>query len=405
MTEAALDTRSAPAFGRLQPQTPDALLALIGLHRADPRPSKIDLGVGVYRDETGATPVMQAIGEAEIILRRRQTTKAYLGAEGNQGFIAALAPVALGPALAASPLVRGVQTPGGTGALRLGAELLARAAPAARVWIGTPTWPNHAPIFREAGLDVREHPYFDRVSGEVEFESMLAALEEAAPGDILLVHGCCHNPTGADLSPAQWEALAEFIAARGIIPFADLAYQGLGDGLEADAAGTRLLFEKCPEALLAYSCDKNFALYRERVGALWVQAENDAAAALAFDNMLVLARSLWSMPPDHGAETVRLVLDEAHLRTAWLDELDAMRDRINGLRIALADAEPRLAAIGLQRGLFAMLPIDQTIVERLRADHGIYLAGSGRINVAGLTRRNIGSFVAALGHYLGQPQT
>lgn len=392
--------RSTAMFSTLERQPPDALLAVIGLHRADPRTDKIDLGVGVYRDATGATPVMRAIKAAEARLLAEQQSKGYLGAEGDQRFTDLLAPIALGAALAADHRVTGIQTPGGTGALRLAAELIARTNNAPTIWIGTPTWPNHAPIFREAGLAVRTHRYFDAARSDVDFDAFVTALGEAAAGDVVLLHGCCHNPTGTAFSDDQWMELAVLIAARGLVPLIDLAYQGLGQGLEEDAFGARSVLAAVPEALIAYSCDKNFALYRERVGALWVQAATSAAAVPVRETMLVLARSLWSMPPDHGAAAVRLILDDPILVSDWRDELDGMSLRLRGLRVTLGTAHPQLRFIARQQGLFALLPIDRTAVAALRADHGIYMPDSGRINIAGLNDASCKRFVAALAPYL-----
>lgn len=384
----------------LRPQPADALLALIGMHRQDPRADKIDVGVGVYRDANGATPVMRAVKAAEARLLAEQTTKAYLGPEGDARHTELLATIAFGAERAASPRLTGVQTPGGTGALRLGAELIARAAPGARVWMGSPTWPNHGPIFMESGLKVESHAYFDAAALDLDFPAMMTALGRASRGDIVLLHGCCHNPTGTGLSPAQWHLLAALLAGNGLIPFIDLAYQGLGDGLDEDAAGLRILIDAVPEALVAYSCDKNFGLYRERVGALWVLGRSAASVKPIRDNMLVLARSLWSMPPDHGAAIVRVILDDPALRADWLAELEEMRQRICMLRSAVAAAHPRLEPIGRQRGMFAMLPISAAAVVELRERHGIYMAGSGRINVAGLQEETIAPFIAALTGYL-----
>jgi len=387
---------AASTFDGLSSVSADALLGLIALYRADARPEKIDLGVGVFRDDGGATPIMAAVKDAEAELHRSQASKSYLGAEGDIRYAELLAEVVLGPDLAASPRLAGVQTPGGTGALRLGAELLKRARADATVWIGEPTWPNHGPIFLEAGLKVRGHSFYDIKHATIAFDAMLAELEAARPGDVVLLHGCCHNPSGATLDAQQWQAVAHLCERKGLIPFVDLAYQGLGDSLEEDAAATRALFAALPTVLLAYSCDKNFGLYRERVGALWVQTSNAAANALVLGNMLALARSLWSMPPDHGAATVRTILDNDVLRADWATELETMRKRINGLRTALAAAHPALAYIGEQRGMFAMLPIAPDVVAALRADRGIYMAGNGRINIAGLTHDNIPHFVAGL---------
>lgn len=399
MTTAPIDAQT-DIFATLRLQPADALLALIGMHRADPRPDKIDVGVGVYRDSAGATPVFRAVKAAEAALVRDQPTKAYIGPEGDARFTDLLAPIVFGAALAGSDRLTGVQTPGGTGALRLGADLLGRAGLSGRVWIGTPTWPNHGPIFEAAGLTIVPHAYYDRATSTLDFAAMMTDLRSAARGDVVLLHGCCHNPTGTGFSVARWRELAEVFAARGIVPFIDLAYQGLGDGLEADAAGTRIVLDAVPEALIAYSCDKNFGLYRERVGAFWALSASAGAVPAVRGNLLVLARSLWSMPPDHGAAVVRLILESPELTDIWLAELEEMRVRVGTLRTALAAAEPRLATIADQRGLFAILPIDRIAVAALREQHGIYMADSGRINVAGLHADTIARFAAALSPFL-----
>jgi aromatic-amino-acid transaminase len=403
MTQAGFNIQAPAledAFNALTPQPADALLGLIALYRNDSRAEKIDLGVGVFRTDAGDTPVMRSVKAAEAILLKEQTSKSYLGAEGDAVYAHLLAEVAFGPELARSPRITGVQTPGGTGALRLGAELLQRARPHATVWIGAPTWPNHGPIFAEAGLSVQSHRFYDVVSARIDFDAMLEDLEQAKSGDILLLHGCCHNPTGASLSAQQWQIIADLCEQKNLIPFIDLAYQGLGDGLEEDAAATRALFNALPSAVLAYSCDKNFGLYRERVGALWVQVASEGSAAVVRGNMLSLARSIWSMPPDHGAAIVRTILEQDDLRADWLLELTEMRERVNSLRQALAVAHPRLTFIGGQRGMFAMLPIGADAIGVLRSDHGIYMAGNGRINIAGLTLRTIPTFVAGLTPHL-----
>lgn len=402
MTDLAFAERPAAldAFGALAPQAPDALLGLIALYRDDSRAEKIDLGVGVFRDDAGLTAVMRAVKAAEAILLREQETKSYLGPEGDIGYAELLANVALGRELARSPRIVGVQTPGGTGALRLGAELLRRALPGARIWIGSPTWPNHAPIFQEAGLQPRAHRFYDVASAQFDLAAMLEDLKAAAEGDVLLLHGCCHNPTGASLSTEQWQSITDFCAVKGVIPFIDLAYQGLGDGLDEDAWASRALFEALPNALLAYSCDKNFGLYRERVGALWVQSAYAEQSEPVRGNMLALARSIWSMPPDHGAAIVRTILERDDLRNDWMAELAEMRDRINMLRQLVAQSHPGLAFIGAQRGMFAMLPIDKDAVISLRAEQAIYMAGNARINIAGLSEQNMSNFVAGLAPHL-----
>lgn len=407
MTDMLLAERPSAmvGFGALASQAPDALLGLIALYRDDPRVEKIDLGVGVFRDDAGRTPVMRAVKAAEAILLAEQGSKSYLGAEGDVGYAELLAEVALGSELARSPRIVGVQTPGGTGALRLGAELLARALPDATIWIGSPTWPNHAPIFTEAGLKPRAHRFYDMASAQVDFAAMLEDLNAAVAGDVLLLHGCCHNPTGASLSSEQWQGVSDICARKGIIPFIDLAYQGLGDGLDEDATATRAVFDTLPNVLLAYSCDKNFGLYRERVGALWVQSGSAEESGLVRGNMLALARSLWSMPPDHGAAIVRTILERADLRADWIAELAEMRDRINMLRQMLAQSHRGLAFIGAQRGMFAMLPIDKDAVIALRREQAIYMAGNARINIAGLSAGNMSHFVAGLLPHLPEQET
>lgn len=392
--------RADDCFRRLTNVPADALLGLIALYRADGRPEKIDLGVGVFRDDDGATPVMRAVKSAETDLLAAQGSKAYLGAEGDARYTELLAELALGPELARSPRLTGVQTPGGTGALRLGAELIRRASPGATVWIGEPTWPNHGPIFVEAGLRVQAHRFYDVPAAAVDIAAMIEDLEAAAPGDVVLLHGCCHNPTGAELTTDEWRALAALCDRKGLIPFVDLAYQGLGNDLDADASATRMLFSALPSTILAYSCNKNFGLYRERVGALWIQGSSGADIGAIRGNMLALARSLWSMPPDHGAAIVRIILESAELRADWQAELEAMRQRINGLRYAAAAAHPALAFIGEQRGMFAMLPLAPEAVAALRAERGIYMAGNGRINIAGLTKANLPDFVAGVAPHL-----
>ncbi len=391
-------------FQTLTPQPPDGLLTLIGLFRDDPRNSKIDLGVGTYRNVAGITPVMEAVKAAERILLDGQQTKGYLGPEGDQRFVKLLAPVAFGAADAHAGRLVGVQTPGGSGALRLGGELIAAARPGATIWLGTPTWPNHRPVLEAAGLTVAEYRYFDPATQTLCFDDTMAALSAANPGDVVLLHGCCHNPTGTELDPAQWDAVAQLVAERGLLPFIDLAYQGLGEGLDADAYGTRRVLTAAEEALVAYSCDKNFGLYRERTGALFALARDADAASVVFGNMLTLARVNWSMPPDHGAAAVRIVLDSPELSRLWRTELEAMCRRINTVRTALADAEPRLAFLSRQRGMFSQLPITPETVATLRRDHGIYMAGSGRINLAGLQVADAGIFVHALRAVDGLPQ-
>lgn len=397
-TLGSLDTRGV--FGRLEWTAPDALLALIGQYRSDPRPGKLDLGVGVYRDEGGATPIMAAVKEAERMLVDGQRTKSYLAPEGDARFVELLAEIVFGQGHPHDACLTGVQTPGGTGALRMAAELVARANPSATVWIGDPSWPNHAPIFQSAGLETRAHAFFDRATQSVRFDALMDELEATRPGDVLLLHGCCHNPTGAKFEPGQWNAIAALAVRRGLLPIIDLAYQGLGDGLDEDAASTRLFVEQLQEVLVAYSCDKNFGLYRERTGVLWAKADNADWAAKVRSNMLSLARANWSMPPDHGAAIVRLILDHDELRADWQEELGLMRKRILSLRHALSQRHSSLAPLSSQSGMFALLPIDREAVAYLREAHGIYMTADARINIAGLSTERIDDFVIALEQFL-----
>jgi aromatic-amino-acid transaminase len=380
---------------RLAPQAPDPLLALIGLFAADPRPGKIDVGVGVFRDGAGNTPILKCVKIAEQTLLDTQTTKAYLGSQGDERFVALIRPIVFGSADPGGRMI-GLQTPGGCGALRLGAELVARANPKARIFVGEPTWPNHQPLIGTAGIEQVAYPYYRKGDDGILFDEMMSALGTAEAGDLVLLHGCCHNPAGADLSRSEWEAVAELIARRGLVPFVDLAYQGFGDGLEADACGTRLVVEAAEQALIAQSCDKNFSCYRDRLGSLFVKGSSVAGAEAAFGNLMMLARTMWSMPPDHPAAVARIVLDDPELRALWESEVDIMGGRIRAIRGRLAAADPRLAYIGGQKGMFSMLPLTPQQVLELREEQGIYMAGSGRFNVVGLADAEVERFAGMI---------
>lgn len=384
-------------FSQFEDPAPDTILHLAKLFAADPRPGRIDLGVGVFRDDRGVTPVMRAVKAAELQLQATQASKSYLAPEGDMGFVAALAPIVLGDALAASDRVQGLQTPGGTGALCVALQLVKRANPAARVWLSTPTWANHRPMVVAAGLEPLAHPFFDQGAQALLFDEMLAALRAAHAGDLVLLQACCHNPTGARLDLGQWGAVADLLLETGAVPLIDLAYQGLGDGLDEDAAGARLLLERVPEALLAYSCDKNFGLYRDRVGAVWVQGATAQETGRARGQALAAVRAMWSMPPDHGAAVVRMILENEALRADWRAELDSMCARINSLRQAVAGADPGLAFMGRQTGMFSLLPTTVEQVEALRRDHAIYVVPPGRMNIAGLQMDEVARLVTALG--------
>ena len=387
------------------PQQPaDALLALIKLHNDDPRSDKIDLGVGVYRTGQGQTPVFGAIKEAERRLVATQDSKAYLGPEGALDFVTGLMPYIFG---AANPdmngRIEGMQTPGGTGSLRL-ALAMVKKAEVPVVWMGTPSWPNHAQICADLGLAMNSFSHAT-AEGTANMVALRAAIAEAQEGDCFLLHGCCHNPTGIDYSNQDWDEIAGLFAGKKLLPLLDLAYQGLGRGMEEDAYGVRRVLAQVPEAIVAYSCDKNFGLYRDRTGALYVMMAEPGQLKAAMSNGHALARANWSQPPDHGAAAAQIVMEDAALTSQWLDELDTMRARIRQVRARLAAAGKvggvDLTPIGQQHGLFSLIPFTSEQVQAMREQHGIYFAGSGRINVAGLTTGNIDQFIAAVAAVTG----
>ena len=379
----------------LEPVAEDSLIGLIALVNADPRPDKIDVGVGVFRDGVGNTPILKVMKEAELRLNATQVTKAYLGSAGDKRFAELLRPILLGHH-ADDDRILGLQTPGGCGALRLGFELIAKVSPGARVLVGTPTWPNHPPIINAVGLSVEEYPYYERGQGIIRFEDMIAALQSAEPGDVALLHGCCHNPTGADLSEDQWREVVRVVCDRGLTPLIDIAYQGFGRGLDEDAFGVRLMLDACDEVIVAQSCDKNFGVYRDRVGSLWIKTGSQSSTRIAMAHVHQTAREMWSMPPDHGAACAHIILEDPELHARWLVELKGMRDRINFVRQRIAAADPRLAFIGRQYGMFSMLPLSVEQVMKLRTDHAIYRAASGRFNVVGMGDDQLDRFIAAV---------
>ena len=389
---------------RLAPQSPDALLALIKLHAADPRADKIDLGVGVYRTGQGATPVFGAIKAAEQVLVDTQDSKSYLGPEGDVGFVNALMPYVFGSDATMGGRIQGMQTPGGTGAVRLAVAMAAKMG-LTKLHMGTPSWPNHAQIINDVGIawEAFDHANPD---GTANLEAVLGAIRGAGEGEGVLLHACCHNPTGIDYDADAWEAIGDAFVESGAFPIIDSAYQGLGHGMEEDAVGMRSVLAKVPEAFIAYSCDKNFGMYRDRVGAFYILSENGGEVLdKAFSNANALARASWSMPPDHGAAAVRVILRDPTMTAQWLDELDQMRERMRQVRAKLAGAgvagSVDMAPLGRQNGLFSIVPVTGEQVVQLREEHGIYMAGSGRINVAGLTMDNIDKFIGAIAAVTG----
>lgn len=381
-------------LGDLKDQPADKIIALIQAYREDPRPAKVDLGVGVYRNAEGVTPVMRAVKAAEKRLWEQETTKAYTGLAGEPDFHHAMADLVLADTVGRERLAFAA-TPGGTGAIRQGAELIRMAAPGAAIWLSAPTWPNHPSILKYLGIPVREYRYFDEESRSVDFSGMLADLEGAAPGDVVLLHGCCHNPTGANLNGPQWEELADLMLSRGAIPFVDIAYQGFGDGLEDDAGGVRLLASRFPEMLVAASCSKNFGIYRERTGILMALAGDTATQKLAQSNLTFLNRQNYSFPPDHGARLVTMILTDPGLRADWMAELEAVRRGMLDLRRQLADTlrdmtgSDRFAFIAQHRGMFSRLGATPEQVAAMRESRGIYMVSDSRINIAGLNRESV----------------
>ncbi|HEY0629697.1 MAG TPA: aromatic amino acid transaminase [Sphingomicrobium sp.] len=385
----------AQFFDALGDVQSDSLLALIAMANADPRPDKIDVGVGVYRDGVGNTPILRAVKAAEKLLWEQQQSKSYIGGFGDKRYTELLRPIVLGRH-ADDERIAGLHTPGGCGALSLGFKLIATANPGAKVLVGTPTWPNHIPVIQAAGLNISEYRFYDRLETRICFDEMLAAFDAGRKGDVVLLHGCCHNPTGADLDLDQWRQLVEVVTRRGLTPLVDIAYQGLGRGFAEDAAGLHLLLDACDEVVIAQSCDKNFGVYRDRVGSLFLKTASAGQSKRAMDHTIQIAREMWSMPPDHGAAAVRIVLDTPELRADWDIEVGEMRDRINRIRGRIAAADERLAYIGGQFGMFSMLPVSKDQVVKLREDHAIYMADSGRFNVIGMADHAIDRFIGAV---------
>lgn len=389
-------------FADLSPAPADPILGLARQFAADPGPNKVDLGIGVYKDATGRAPVLASVKRAELWLAENQPSKDYLSSAGNPDYNQRMRQLVLGDDAGLLARAVTIQTPGGTGALRVAADFLQKLNPGGgRLFVPDPTWANHIPLFAKAGHEVVAYPYYDSATATLRFDAMMAALEGIGPGDVVLFHGCCHNPIGADPSIEQWGMIADLLAKTGATPLVDLAYLGFGDGIDADAAGVRLLAERLPELIVASSCSKNFALYRDRVGALTLVAETGDAAERALGHLLPVVRTNYSMPPDHGAAVVAHILGDATLRAGWEVELTAMRDRINAMRHALA---VRLADrsggtfdfLTRQRGMFTMLGVTPEAVARLRTEHHVHISGSGRVNVAGLTDANVDHVAAAI---------
>ena len=391
-------------FESLKPVAIDPILGLMMAFKADERAEKIDLGVGVYQDDRGRTPVMASVKEAESRLMAVENTKAYQGMAGDPDYNQRMLDLLFGydHSILGSGRIKSIQAPGGSGALRVGAEVIRRARPDAMLWVGVPTWPNHIPLLGSAGFNIREYPYYDIESRQVNVEAMMETLRQVPAGDMVLLHGCCHNPTGADLTPEQWDAIADLALERGFVPFIDTAYQGLGDGLDQDAYGMRMMAERLPELVIASSCSKNFGLYRERTGSITFIAETSERADVVVTQAMSTARSLYSMPPAHGALLVSMVLGDEALRNQWQMELAEVRPRIVSMRQLLCGSLKDNAAgvdfshIEKQKGMFSFLGITTPQLERLRNEFGIYIVSSTRINLAGVNSNNIGYLTDAL---------
>jgi aspartate aminotransferase len=392
-------------FEHLATLPADPILGLMSLFRNDTNPNKVDLGVGVYKNEDGETPVLASVLAAETRLLSQQVSKAYVSPAGNPAFNAAMSALLLGKSSAlAEGRFAAVQTPGGCGALRVAAELIKVANPSATIWVSNPTWGNHIPLLGNAGLAIRQYPYFDAATSSVDFPAMMSSLAEVKAGDLVLLHGCCHNPTGADLSPEQWRQIAVLAQEIGFTPFVDMAYQGFADDIEGDAYSLRYLAENLPEVVVAASCSKNFGVYRDRVGLVGLLAANPGSATAAVTHMQSIVRGIYSMPPDHGAALVAEVLNDPQLRTLWEAEVAEMRGRINDLRATFSAAmrarlgTNRFDFVQRQKGMFSFLGLSEAEVIRLRAEYSIYMLNSSRASISGFNSANLDYVCDAIAH-------
>jgi len=381
----------------------DPILSLITEYRNDPRSDKIDLGIGVYRNDEGITPIMKAVSAAEKLLLAQESTKAYQGLTGDELFNEALQNLLLGTTSALGRTTT-LQTPGASGALRNLADLIAATKPDSTVWISNPSYINHRPIMLRAGLKVEEYPYLDPKTKLVNEAAMLAKIAELGADDVLLLHGCCHNPSGADISLEAWQQIAALANKNGFLPFVDIAYQGLGNGLEEDAKGMQLLVDQVPEMIISTSCSKNFGLYRERTGAAMIVSNSIEQATNARAKMCELSRGSYSMPPAHGAAIVRTILNDAELNALWRQELDEMNQRVNGLRQALVNEfrtlsqSDRFDYFAQHKGMFSLTGLSDDMIAQLKSEFGIYIVGGGRVNIAGLKESEVTTLAQAFLH-------
>ncbi|MEK9910683.1 MAG: amino acid aminotransferase [Candidatus Puniceispirillum sp.] len=388
-------------FEKFQPAKADPILGLAKLFNADSRVGKIDLGVGVYKDDSGNTPIMRVVKKAEQRLHEEQTTKVYTTLAGSEIFRDQMRELVLGDAVKASR-VACLQAPGGTGAIRQVLESVKMLNPQATIWISDPSWPSHMAMATHMGFKTRAYPYFDRDTALVDVEAMMASFAELQAGDVLLLHGCCHNPTGANIDLDTWKAITDLVLEKNVMPFVDIAYQGFGDGLDEDAAPLRHMASRVPEMYVAASCSKNFGLYRDRVGIAMLICRDDATAEVAQGNLAMLNRLNYSFAPDHGAALVGMILSDPALRAEWQEELADMRDTMLKIRRNLADAlrqqcnSDRFDFIAHHRGMFSRLGLSAEQVAALREDHGMYVVGDSRINIAGLAGERHQPFAIAV---------
>ena len=390
-------------FENISPLTADPILGLMAEFRDDKREMKIDLGVGVYRDDQGNTPIMQAVKEAEKQKLEIESTKSYIGPNGSERYNKFIQNMTLGPnhVVIKDQRIATIQTPGGCGALKIGAELIKKVKGSSRVWVSSPTWANHIPLLGGAGLKINDYDYYCPKTKRIDKSKMFETLEKASNGDIILVHGCCHNPSGVDLDEEDWNNLAELLMRKNLIPFIDLAYQGLGDGLEEDVKGIRKLLSSIPEALVACSYSKNFGLYRERTGGLHVISSSAHTTNAISGQLGSIARGIYSMPPAHGALLVEQILGDNYLTSIWADELNEMRNRILDLRMKLALKLSEATNLDFnfitnQKGMFSFLGISKEQINTLKNKHAIYMVDSSRINIAGLNSNNLEFFVRGI---------
>jgi aspartate/tyrosine/aromatic aminotransferase len=383
---------------------PDPIFHLKEAFTRDPNPRKIDLSVGVYRDAQGRTPILGSVRRAEDMILNSETSKSYLGISGSSQYGQTVQDLLFGPGheILSSKRAMTAHTPGGTGALRVAGDLFKRVSPQAQIWVSEPTWPNHPNVFRSAGMEIVTYPYWDKATNGLALDQMLDAIRQMPQGDVVVLHGCCHNPTGIDPTPEQWAQIGDALAERSLLPLVDLAYQGFANGIRQDAAGVLALCESLPEVLIASSFSKNFGLYNERVGALTIVTGSQKDAQTTLSHVQRCIRANYSNPPAHGAAIVTTVLNDPQLHAEWEAEVAEMRDRINHMRSLFADG---LAARGVQRdfsfvkrqrGMFTMTGLTPEQVDQLRIVHSIYMVGSGRINVAGMTEANIGAICQAI---------